>query len=235
MPLGTSETSQSQVSRCALLVGAHGRLGEALLNGLASTSNYEMVHVATTGPIEMGVAKVKGVTPNQWPRVDDAYLVINDTGDLFSSSWYGRHEMFEHLESDRLADVIAQIALSGAQRICCIASLSAFQQMSGAAAAMHGPGELAMQSGPFETVLIMRPTPISEPQKKGSFFERFIDGYFSLNFFSIPRAFEPMRANQVAQVAVQTLLAAAPGISVLTADKMRARFEATQSNAPNKT
>ena len=210
--------------RSAFLIGAAGRLGEAVLNRLIAEPQYSAVHVATKAPIEMGIRQLSGAADGQWPRVDDAYLVIHQPDEPFASSYFGRHDAFSTIEYPSLETVAPTLEALGIKRICILAPLSAYQQMSGAAATILGEGEMAFYRARFEAIHIVRPTPLSEPSRGKSFMQRLLNGYMSLNRFAMPKAFEPIRSIQVADIAVTDLVVAQPGLSILTADKLRQKL-----------
>ena len=206
------------------MIGAVGRLGEAVLNRLIAEPQYASVHVATKAPIEMGIRHVSAAPANQWPRVDDAYLVIHQPDEPFASSYFGRHDAFATLAYTELEKTAPRLEALGIKRVSILAPLSAFQQMSGVAGTILGEGEMAFYRARFESIQIVRPTPFTEPSRGKSFMQRLLGGYMSLNRFAMPKAFEPIRSIQVADIAVADLVVAQPGLNILTADKLRQKL-----------
>jgi hypothetical protein len=211
----------SSAVRSALLVGAVGRLGEALLNGLVGETAYGQVHVAMQTDIEIGVRKLNAAMPGQWPEVDDAYVVLHDPTQAFNSSTYGRQEAFVGVQAHELVKVATELAATGAKRLAIVAPLSGMIQMSGTAVALIDDDEREIHKLPFESLLILRPTPIVEPaQRNASGMQKLVGLYFSINRFMMPKSFDPIQTHNFSGVAVRAMLELSPGTTILTADRI---------------
>jgi hypothetical protein len=215
--------------RSVLFLGANGRMGEQLLGELASVSDYSRVDVATVANIEMGVAKVKGRPIGQWQPVQDIVINITAEDDAFGASYYGRDAAFLKVRENEVEALIPQLVTLGVERLAIIRPMSAFSQMGGVGAALIEPYEYAAHKTSISTVLIFRPTPLVEPSVARTWAQKLFGGYMSLNRFTMPKSFEPLRSADAAHIMMQCLAEAGPGLSVFTADKLRGLLETYRS------
>lgn len=226
------KSQQPSATRAVLLVGASGRFGEALLSELAACPTYNQIEVCTVAPIEMGVARLIALPFPQLNPVQDVVLHIASDQEAFGKSAYGRDGAFKKVTEEEAAGWVDQLVRLGVQRLAIVKATSAFSQMGGVGNALSAPYELAAHQSNIETTLIFRPTPIVEaaPTVGGGFFKKVLQGYFSLNRFTMPKSFEPLRTQDAAAVIVQTLVDSLPGLSILTADQMRIKLEALKTS-----
>jgi hypothetical protein len=224
-------------ARSVLLLGAAGRLGEAILAALTSHSGVATIDVATIKPIEMGVARVRGVTLDQLHKVDIVLVHLLDLSHMLSSSFYGRDAAFAPIDEAKLIELIAPLLEAGAKHLVVVKPLSSFQQIGGHARQLISPAEMQLHQAAFESLTIIRPAPLVESSKgsatSGSFLERFFSGFFRgylrLNFFTMPNTFEPIRTDQLAPLIVDLAMHAQPGLKIFTADQLRVKLDALQS------
>ncbi len=215
--------------RTVLFLGANGRMGEHLLGALASTPDYSRIDVATVAPIEMGVARVKARPLDQLQAVDDVVINITAEDDAFGASFYGRDAAFHKVRETSVEALLPQLQALGVQRLAIIRPMSAFSQMGGVAATLLETYEYAAHKTSIPTLLIFRPTPLVEPSVARTWAQKLFGGYMSLNRFTMPKSFEPLRSADAANIMMQCLLDAGPGLSVFTADKLRVLLEKYRS------
>jgi hypothetical protein len=218
-----------------LLLGAGGRLGEALLGALTANSQVGQIDVATVKPIEMGIARVKGIALNQLRPVNLLIVHLPDSNHLLSHSLYGRDAAFAPLFETELTALIPQLETLGVKRVVVVKPLSVYQQMGGLARQLINSDEMQLYQSKFESITFIRPAPIVEagaPKVAGeSFFKRLFGGYMRLNFFTLPKTFEPVRTDQLAPLIIDLALQAEPGLKVFTADQLRVKLEAKITKA----
>lgn len=206
----------------ALLVGARGRLGEALLNELLAHPAYARVHVASTAPIGGSVARLSAAPPGAWPQADDAYVCLQQPGEPFGRSYYGRDDVFEPADDHSLPDIGRRLTGAGNRRIALVAPLAAFQQMSAAARTLAGEAEWALASLPLDTLVVLRPARDTTAPPAGSRLQRFVRFYLGQLRYMLPRGFEPIASEALARATVRAMREAGPGLTVLGADSVRA-------------
>ncbi len=219
----------------ALLLGAGGRLGEALLGALTANSQIGNIDVATIKPIEMGIARVKAVALDQLRSVDLLIVHLPDSNHLLSHSAYGRDAAFAALNETELTALIPQLERLNVKRVLVVKPLSVYQQMGGVARQLINSDEMQLYQAKFDSITFIRPAPIVEagaPRVQGeSFFKRLFGGYMRLNFFTMPKTFEPLRTDQLAPLIIDLALQAEPGLKVFTADQLRVKLEAKITKA----
>lgn len=218
-PAGGAASSTS--SRTALLVGARGRLGEALLNELLAHPGYARVHVAAAAPIEGSIARLSAVPPQAWPAADDAFVCLQQPGEPFGRSYYGRDDVFEPADEQSLPDIGGRLARAGIRRVALVAPLAAFQQMSGAARTLAGETEWALVGLPLDTLVVLRPAREAAAPPTGSRLQRFVRFYLGQLRYMLPRGYEPIASDALARATVRAMREAGAGLTVLGADRVR--------------
>lgn len=216
----------------ALIVGARGRLGEALLNELLSHPVYTRVHVATKAPIEGSIARLYAAAPDAWPPADDAYVCLQQPGEPFGRSYYGRDDVFEPADEQALPDIGRRLAVAGIRRLALVAPLAAFQQMSGAARTLAGEAEWALAGLPLDALVVLRPARDAAPEPAASRLQRFVRFYLGQLRYMLPRGYEPIASDALARATVRAMREAGAGLTVLGADRVRALAQRQPPAAP---
>jgi hypothetical protein len=209
----------------ALVAGAVGRLGEAVLNQVIARGKYDQVIALGRGAIASSVRGLSLAPSLQLPAVNDAYFVLSDPNDPSHRSFYGRDASFDIVTRDSLLSVARAAASAGARRALLIAPMPAWQQVGQIHQALshHGESELAALS--FQALTVLRPaaTPVSSAV---GFAQRLARIYLDLQFLMLPRSIPMLTSEQLARAAVIAMHQSSSGIAVLLADRISHLLEA---------
>lgn len=211
----------------ALLAGAVGRQGEALLNAALARGGYASVHVLAEAPVSMGMAGLELCALDALPAVDDVLLYVTEAGDPVERSFHGRDAPFVPVTPERALAVARDAAAAGARRLLVLRPSPGWQQIGALQRALDDDIERALAALPFETVLVLRPVrPGRGPG--GTWLRRLVNGYLSLQMLMMPRSIPVLTSDQVARAAFRALADAGPGVSVLLAEQLAALLEAAR-------
>ncbi len=231
---GNQQTSVPQAS--VLMLGAGGRLGEALLATLSAHSGIASISVTTVKPIEMGIARLRGLPLAQLQPADYAIVHLVDLSHPLAQSGNGRDAAFAAIDEPGLVAMISQLESLGVKHLVVVKPLSAFQQIGGLARQLMGEAELQLHQAKFQSLTLIRPVPLVEPSARpagSGFLKRFFSGYMRLNFFTLPKTFEPIRTDRLAALIVDLALQAQPGLKVFAADQLRVKLESMDQSVTN--
>jgi hypothetical protein len=230
---GSEQNAQPGCS--VLLLGAAGRLGEGLIAALSANQRVASVDVATVKPIEMGVARLRGLPLEQLRYADIVIAHLLDPNHPLAQSAYGRDAAFAVLDEAQLTALIPQLEALGIKKVVVVKPLSVYQQMGGLARQLMGLPEMQLYQAGFDSLTFIRPAPLVEPaaaqRSSEPFLKRLLNGYLRLNFFTLPTTFDPIRNEDLAAMIIDLALQAQPGLKVFTADQLRVKLEATKIKA----
>lgn len=211
--------------RTALLAGANGRYGEALLNQLLGCGDYDQVIALADAPMALGMRNLSLARPDALPSVDDAYLMVGAPGGPGTRSFYGRDAPFVQVHAQTALAVAQRAIDAGAQRMVLVMPTSAWQQMGNFHRGLGGSVELAVAQLPLVSLSIVRPV-LPAASSTGSLLQRVASVYLSLQMLMMPRSIPTLTSPQIARAILLAMRASAPGVSVLAADALAALLDA---------
>ncbi|MGE0798321.1 MAG: hypothetical protein AB7G13_01625 [Lautropia sp.] len=246
--------------RHALIAGAAGRLGEALLAQLLVTLRYDGITVLTNGPL---ASTVRGLRPlaqaaflanpglanpglaEASPAVElDVYLCTADGDDPLARAPNRRDAIYAPLADLPTVRALAgAAAAAGARRLLLIAPLAAWRQTSAASRMLPQALELELARLAVPTVVVLRPVTeravelntAAESATVESRLQRFARFYLSQLRFMLPSAGKALRAVDIARIAIGIMAESdRPGLAVVPPDRIRQHAEAagTGRNPP---
>ena len=203
--------------RVALVAGAVGRRGEALLNRLLASGDYAEVVALAQAPMSPGLRGLRAASAAELPPLDDVFLVLSDSGDASARSYYGRDGAFVALDESNCLQVAREAAGRGARRLVLISPMPAWQQVGHFHRGLANDTELAVSQLPFESLVVLRP--VREGGRRGGgLLERFVAGYLSLQLLMLPKSIEVMTSERLARCALEAMRRARDGLEVHAAD-----------------
>lgn len=205
--------------RVALVAGAVGRLGEALLNASLARGGYDRVVVLAEAPMALGIDGLELRGLDALPRLDDVLILVGQGNDPAERSFHGRDAPFVQVTADDAARVAGAASAAGARRLLVIRPSPAWQQMGELQRALGGADELALAQLPFESVFILRPVRTG-PSPGGDWLRRLVNAYMSLQFVMMPRSIPTLTSEQVARAALAALRTSGPGTRVMLARQL---------------
>ena len=229
--------------RNALVAGAAGRLGEAVLSEVLAAPRYRHTTVLTTGPLGSTHAGLEGMPFEQLralaatepPATDasgvasrpelDVVVIWGDAADPFGRSHNRRDAVYAVIQdTQELRAVAAAACHLRARRLLLVAPLLAWQQVSAAGRMLPEAMEMELARLPIPTIIIMRPTSetVGRAVSGGNRLQRFARFYLSQLRFMLPAVTQTLRSTEIARAAVSLLAdAQAPGLAVVALEEIR--------------
>ena len=211
--------------RIALLAGATGLVGQAVLLLLLADARYTAVHVI--GRRAPGVQHPKLVahisaTLTDWasPAVDDVYIALGTTIKVA-----GSQAAFKAIDFDAVVAIATAAKAAGASRLAVVSAMGASAQSSVFYNQVKGEMEAAVSQLGFETMVIARPSLLAGDRDALKQPERVAEK-LSLVAFKwlsplIPVNYRAIQASDVAHAMVSTLQTAGAGKHVLLSGEMQ--------------
>ena len=224
----TSTSNNAKVkagTRIALIAGATGLVGQAILALLLADKSYAAVHVV--GRRAPGMQHPKLVVHisasfTNWvcPAVDDVFIALGTTLQVAGSK-----AAFKAIDGDAVVAIAAAAKGAGATRLAVVSAMGANPQSAVFYNQVKGEMEAAVSQLGFETVVIARPSlltgdrgALKQPERVGE--------KLSLIVFKwlrplIPANYRAIKASSVAQAMVTSLQTSGAGRHVLLSGDMQ--------------
>jgi hypothetical protein len=206
--------------RVALVAGATGRFGEALLNRVLADGDYAEVVALAQAPMSLGVRGLALAPLHALPPLHDAFVAVAAPG-APGRSFHGRDAAWVSVEPSRLLAVAQAACAAGARRLVLVSPTPVWQQMGGLRAGLSGEAELAVAALPLSSLTVLRPV-IEGGSRAMGWVERVASVYTSLQMLAMPRSMPVLRSEELARCAVAAMRRARDGVSVLGADRIPA-------------
>lgn len=210
--------------RVALVAGAVGRQGEALLGAVLARGGYERVHVLSDAPMALGIDRLELCALEALPRLDDVLMLVGQGDDPGERSFNGRDAPFVQVTGPDAPGVAGAAFAAGARRLLVIRPSPAWQQIGELQRSLGGADELALAQLPFESVLILRPVRIGGGPG-GDWLRRIVSAYMSLQFLMMPKSIPTLTSEQVARAALRAFRSSGPGTRILLARQLAELLE----------
>ena len=222
--------SSPQPPRTALLAGATGLVGSALLPLLCDSASYGEVHVLVrrSGAVTAAHAKARVHTvdfarlPQDLPAVDDVYIALGTTIKVA-----GSREAFRQVDFDFVVDTARAARTRGATRLAVVSALGADARSRIFYNRVKGDMQAAIAALGFESVTIAQPAllvgdraALGQPVRAG---EVWGERLFAAIRWLVPRGIRPIRARDVAAAMLTATVAGKPGVNLLSSAAMQPR------------
>ncbi|MBH9552318.1 NAD(P)H-binding protein [Inhella gelatinilytica] len=213
--------------RTALLAGASGLVGRALLDLLLADPGWSAVHALVRRPLTGGPqhAKLHTLTVDfahlsRLPAVDDCFIALGTT-----IKQAGSEAAFRAVDFDAVLATARAARRAGAQRLFLVSALGADAHSRVFYNRVKGEVETAVQSLGFATVVVARPSLLLGDRAALGQPTRWAEGLSQtlLRPLSrlLPRAVRPVAAGAVAQALVQAAHEQHSGVHVLHSADMQ--------------
>ena len=212
-------TGQRSAPRVALVAGAVGRFGEALLNRVLGSGDYRSVVALSQAPMALGMRGLELAELHQLPPLDDIFVALSEQHETGGRSFHGRDAPFVQVGVSQLLAVARAGCDAGARRLVLVAPTPVWQQMGGLHAGLSGQTELALAALPLDSLTVLRPV-ASQPSRARGLVERVAAVYTSLQMLAMPRSMEIMPSEKLARCALLAMHQAVDGVRILGADKI---------------
>jgi uncharacterized protein YbjT (DUF2867 family) len=214
--------------RRALLAGATGLVGRALLPMLCDNPRYSEVHVLVRRSVPGLAAHEKARLhvvdfarlPRDVPGADDVYIALGTTIKVA-----GSREAFRQVDFDFVVGTARAARAGGAARLAVVSALGANAGSRIFYNRVKGEMQAAVGTLGFESVVIAQPSllagdraALGQPVRSGEVWaERLIAPIRRL----VPKGVRPIQARHVAAALVTAILAGEPGIHLLSSGAMQ--------------
>ncbi len=218
----------------AILLGAVGSLGEALMARLLASSAYSKVYVGVERampstssrfaalPVPEGAA-----SPAPWPLAADCFLCETPPETPLKPG-----APIRAFAAGQLLDLARQAKAAGVKRFVLVAPLAAALQLSGAVRTLSQTDEIELVGLGFESLVIVRPSAEEGDGPAGGWFRALVrSAGRAVLHIMLPPQVQPLRASTAASAILEAVRQAGPGISILGAKDLAARAEAISPGA----
>jgi len=218
--------------RTALLAGATGLVGDALLSLLLASEYYRSVHVLLrrTRPGIEASAKLKirqidfARLPATLPAADDVFIALGTTIKIA-----GSEAAFRQVDFDFVVNVARAAFAAGARRLAVVSAMGADPTSRIFYNRVKGEMETAVLQIGYESVVIAQPSlllgdraALGQSLRSGEIWAARLAGPLG---WIIPKNLRPIPARAVALAMLAAILDAKPGVHVLKSGAMQARNE----------
>ena len=216
--------------RTALLAGATGLVGRALLPMLLADKHYRTVRVLLrrAAPDIKSSAKLKihrvdfASLPAALPTADDVFIALGTTIKLA-----GSEAAFRQVDFDFVVDTARAARAAGATRLAVVSALGADAKSRVFYNRVKGEMQAAIAQLGYESVVIAQPSmllgdraALGQPARSGEIWTARLLGPIG---WMVPKGVRPIEARAVAFALLAAILDARPGIRVLKSGAMQAR------------
>ena len=216
--------------RNALLAGATGLVGRALLGLLLESEHYRSVHVLLrrTSVNVQADPKLKihevdfARLPAAFPTVDDVFIALGTTIKVA-----GSEAAFRRVDYDFVVNVARAAKAAGATRLAVVSALGADPTSRIFYNRVKGEMEIAIMQIGYDTVAIAQPSmllgdraALGQPPRSGEIWAARLLAPLG---WIIPKGVRPIPARSVASALLAAILDAKPGVRVLKSGAMQER------------
>ena len=223
-------------SRTALLAGATGLVGRALLPMLLAGKHYRQVHVFLRRalPAIRADAKLKihrvdfARLPAAFPTVDDVYIALGTTIKVA-----GSEAAFRQVDLDFVLNTARAARAAGATRLAVVSALGADPASRVFYNRVKGEMQAAVAQLGYTSVVVAQPSlllgdraALGQPSRLGEVWAARLLGPLGR---VVPKGVRPIAAHTVAAALLAAILGAKPGVRALKSADMQAHDPPSRS------
>lgn len=224
----TSAASPPQAS--ALLLGAAGSLGEALLARLLASPDYSRIHVGVERDMPSTSSRFAALpldSHSAWPAARDAFLCETPPEALLKAE-----HSIRPLSPAQMLEAARAARAAGVSRLVLVAPLAAVLQLSGAVRTLNQTDEIELVGLGFETLIIIRPTEQESDAPAGGWFRALVrSAGRAVLHIMLPPTIQPLRAESAATAILVAAARLGPGLHILGAKELAGIVAETQPQA----
>jgi uncharacterized protein YbjT (DUF2867 family) len=227
-----TDSNEAAAPRTALLAGASGLIGSALLALLRDNPYYRQTHVllrrqmpglradARVTPHVIDFALLPDRLSQALPAVDDVFVALGTTIKVA-----GSQAAFRRVDFDHVVDIARAARAVGARRLAVVSALGANPASSVFYNRVKGEMQAAVSQLGYESVVIAQPSlligdrgALGQPTRAGEVWAARVLGPVSR---LVPRGVRPIKGSAVAAALLEAMLNARPGVRVLSSGDMQ--------------
>lgn len=214
----------------ALLLGAAGSLGEALLARLLASPDYSRIHVGVDRDMPSTSSRFAALpldSHQAWPAARDAFLCETPP-----EAPVRPDQSIRPLSPAQMLEAARAARAAGVSRLVLVAPLAAVLQLSGAVRTLGQTDEIDLVRLGFETLIIIRPTEQESEASAGSWFRGLVrSAGRAVLHIMLPPSIQPLRAESAAGAILVAASRLGPGIHILGAKDLAGILAETQPQA----
>ena len=226
-PSRTAAQRGRSFERTALLAGATGLIGQALLPMLQASPSYAHTHALVRRTL-VGVVADARITFHvvdfaqlpELPPIDDCFIALGTTIKVA-----GSQAAFRQVDFDFVVNTARAARAAGATRLAVTSALGADAHSSFFYTRVKGEMQAAVGALGFESVVIAQPSlllgdraAIGQPVRST---EVWAARLLAPAKWLVPRSVRPIEVSKVATALLAATLDAAPGVRVLSSSQMQ--------------
>jgi uncharacterized protein YbjT (DUF2867 family) len=215
--------------RTALLAGATGLVGRALLSLLLASERYGRIHVfLRRTPADINASAKLAIheidfarLPAAFPAVDDVFIALGTTIKVA-----GSEAAFRHVDFDFVVNIARAAKNAGATRLAVVSALGADPASRIFYSRVKGEMEIAVMQLAYDSVVVAQPSMLvgdrgrtGQPTRRGEVWAARLLGPLA---WIIPKGVRPIPADVVASAMLAAIVDAKPGVHVLKSATMHA-------------
>ena len=231
MPVGliymlsnSAASDSSAAPRRALLTGASGLVGSALLRMLLAGDAYQRISVLarrevalTDYRLSVRVVDFERIAQlEDFPAVDDVYCCLGST-----IKAAGSKAAFRRVDLDYVAELARCARRAGATRLAVVSAMGADSRSSVFYSRVKGDMETVVRALDYESVTIVRPSLLAGERVERRPGERVALAIAQPLSVLMPRRYRPIRASAVARALLHFQLQGRPGVRVVESDRLQ--------------
>ncbi|MGA2550735.1 MAG: nucleoside-diphosphate sugar epimerase [Burkholderiaceae bacterium] len=216
------------VARRALVVGATGLVGRALVGELALDRAYSAIHVIVRrqgiafGPkVQVHIAQFEALAQFPFPAVDDVYCCLGTT-----IRDAGSRQAFRTVDYQFVLESAKRARQANARRFALVSALGANPDSPVFYNRVKGEAERDVRALGFESLVIARPSLLLGDRKKLGQRQRFMEtlamGTLSPLAAFLPRRYRPIPAAVVAHALIITMQSATSPVTIMESEALQA-------------
>lgn len=214
----------------AIVLGAVGSLGEALMARLLASPAYARIHVGVERAMPSTSARFAALplaSGAPWPAVRDAFLCETPPEAPVKPD-----APIRPLAPTQMLTAARAARAAGVSRLVLVAPLAAVLQLSGAVRTISQADEIELVALGFETLLIVRPAEQESDAPAGGWFRALVrSAGRAVLHIMLPPTVQPLRAETAAAAILAAVARARPGIQILGAKELAAIVAESQPAA----
>lgn len=210
------------MSKTALIIGASGLVGTALLQRLLASPAYGLVKVLVRKPLEITNLKLQTIlfdfdNPDASKvQADDIYCCLGTT-----IKKAGSKAAFRKVDLDYPVLIARLAKLNGATHFSIVTAMGANAQSSIFYNQIKGEVENKLKELNFESLLVFRPSLLLGNRQEVRFSEQVGASLMRLFKPLIPQKYQGIEATKVAEAILQKTLSVASGTYIFESDVMQ--------------
>ena len=216
-------------ARVALLAGATGLIGHALLAQLLACARYARVHALLRRPAPGLADNPKlalqivdfAALEHRLPPVDDVYIALGTTIKVA-----GSEAAFRRIDFDAVVNTAQAARAAGATRLAVVSALGADAHSRIFYNRVKGEMQQAVQALGYASVVFAQPSlligdrlTLGQPERRA---ERWAERLLAPVMGLVPRGVRPITVDKVARALLQATLDARPSVRFLSSGDMQA-------------